>query len=794
MIAHVKVLIRNVGFLFSRSQWAIRLLRLSRLKNPADKSGIVMIQIDGLSLHQLQRAMKKGHMPFLNSLLQKERYALHTLYSGLPSNTPSIQGELFYGVKTCVPAFNFVDRKSGQAVRMFDTAYAASLEEKLKAQGEGLLKGGSSYSNIFAGGAIESHFCFSKMGWSGILHAANPLILPFLFILYIDIFVRTFVLLVIEFFIAVFECVKGAIKGKLFLKELEFVWLRVLVCVLLREFVTAGVCIDLIRGLPIIHFNLLGYDEQSHCRGPSSRFAHWSLKGIDNAIKRVHQMIPRSPYRDYDLWVYSDHGQEKTMPYFLKHGKTLEQAVKEAFGIADIKSHVASDHVMTISYKRTHRSRKKMHPSEVVNSAIDAKSVDIVVTAMGPLGHIYIHRVLSVEERITYAQKIVEEVKIPLVVTRGDANKVLAFTAAGQFVLPEDLGEVFGHDHPFLEEMKEDIMRICDHSNTGDFIIFGWCKGAEAISFPLESGAHSGGGTEETRAFALLPLDVYIEPNGKNFIRPFDLRKAAQNFMMQKVFFSSMPIIKTPVVKKLRVMSYNVHGCRGMDGKVSLDRIARVISRYNPDVIALQELDSYRRRSSGIAQAEQLARRLEMSFQFHSTYGYKDEQYGQAILSRYPMALIKQEILPNFSNRKVFQPRGAMWVMIDYHGTKINVFNTHLSLLSPVQVLQCKALLGPDWISHIECKGPVVLCGDFNMTPGSAGYKKVCAELRDSQANTEGKDLYQTWYAGYPFRRIDYAFITPDFHAVSVKVTHTALEKVASDHLPLIVDLELKAQ
>ena len=109
-----------------------------------------------------------------------------------------------------------------------------------------------------------------------------------------------------------------------------------------------------------------------------------------------------------------------------------------------------------------------------------------------------------------------------------------------------------------------------------------------------------------------------------------------------------------------------------------------------------------------------------------------------------------------------------------------------------MQVLQCKTLLGPNWIGHAECKGPVVLCGDFNMTPGSAGYKKVCTRLRDSQASVDGKDLYQTWYAGYPFRRIDYAFITPEFRANSIKVLHTALEKVGSDHLPLVVDLELK--
>ena len=228
-----------------------------------------------------------------------------------------------------------------------------------------------------------------------------------------------------------------------------------------------------------------------------------------------------------------------------------------------------------------------------------------------------------------------------------------------------------------------------------------------------------------------------------------------------------------------------------MDGKISTERIARIISRYNPDVIALQELDAYRKRSAGVAQAEKIARHLGMYFQFHSTYHGKDEQYGRAIISRYPMALIKQEILPNFSNQKVFEPRGVIWVVIDFQGIKVNILNTHLSLLGPVQVLQCKAILGKDWLSHPECKGPAILCGDFNMTPGSPGYKTICSHLRDSQFSDTGKDLYKTWYSAHPFRRIDYAFITPEFQVKSVEVDHTALEKVGSDHLPLVIDLEL---
>ena len=84
-----------------------------------------------------------------------------------------------------------------------------------------------------------------------------------------------------EVFVALWDTIRGCFKGQNLAKELKFLFIRVLVSVALREFITIGAKVDLARGLPIIHVNFLGYDEQSHRRGPNSLFAHWSLKGID---------------------------------------------------------------------------------------------------------------------------------------------------------------------------------------------------------------------------------------------------------------------------------------------------------------------------------------------------------------------------------------------------------------------------------------------------------------------------------------------------------------------------------
>ena len=84
----------------------------------------------------------------------------------------------------------------------------------------------------------------------------------------------------------------------------------------------------MVRGLPVIHLNFLGYDEQAHCRGPDSAFAHWALRGIDHAIRRTWRAARRASRRNYQVWVYSDHGQVKTASYSELVGRTVHQAVE----------------------------------------------------------------------------------------------------------------------------------------------------------------------------------------------------------------------------------------------------------------------------------------------------------------------------------------------------------------------------------------------------------------------------------------------------------------------------------
>jgi endonuclease/exonuclease/phosphatase family metal-dependent hydrolase len=236
-------------------------------------------------------------------------------------------------------------------------------------------------------------------------------------------------------------------------------------------------------------------------------------------------------------------------------------------------------------------------------------------------------------------------------------------------------------------------------------------------------------------------------------------------------------------------MTYNVHGCRGRDRQWSPQRIADVIASAKPDIVALQELDVGRERSGGVDQAEIIAAALGMRAQFFPALKVMEELYGDAILTACPSRLIKTGALPGLPRLRGLEPRGALWASITVGGGELQVINTHLGLLSRERQKQIDVLLGPEWLGHSECRDPVILVGDFNTRPRSRSYRRLTAHLHDAQRGL-GRGR-ATFPARFPALRIDYAFVGPAIKVKHVDTVRTPLARVASDHLPLIVDLEV---
>ncbi|MCB0324608.1 MAG: glycosyltransferase, partial [Bdellovibrionales bacterium] len=441
-VRSLRVFLRKVRRLLSRGEWSVRLLGLSRFETEGSEPGLILIQIDGLARHHFNTALAGGKLPFLRRLLRREQYRVQSVYSGVPSTTPAAQAELFYGKRAAVPSFAFFQPDDSAETRMFDPTAARQLETVLASQTEPLLSEGSAYSNIYTGGAAEASFCSAAMGVHELLRAVSPRQLLGVVLWHGTTVLRCIVLVLVELVLAFGDCIRGALDGKNLWYEIAFVPARVAICILLREAITSGAIIDVHRGLPIIHLNYLGYDEQAHHRGPGSQFAYWTLKGIDGCIKRIWRAAARSPYRRYDIWVYSDHGQEANIPYEDLYGETVFQPVRRVFGDlrpaekrAEHSSGVQLQRMTWLGADRLFRLFPRPRNPE------GSLAGSIRISAMGPLAHVYCEKTLSEDEKSQVAQRLVADAHIPIVFYR-TGSTTHAVTAAGRFRLPQDAAQV----------------------------------------------------------------------------------------------------------------------------------------------------------------------------------------------------------------------------------------------------------------------------------------------------------------------------------------------------------------
>src|SRR5215212_7139981 len=128
-----------------------------------------------------------------------------------------------------------------------------------------------------------------------------------------------------------------------------------------------------------------------------------------------------------------------------------------------------------------------------------------------------------------------------------------------------------------------------------------------------------------------------------------------------------------PLVKRLRIMTYNVHRCVGRDGMFSADRIAAAIAEQQPDVVAVQELDLNRARVERPHQVAHIAEALKMGWLFHPAHVERNEHFGDALLSHYPMELVRAAVLPTLPNHPRMERRSALWVNLHWDDHPVQV-------------------------------------------------------------------------------------------------------------------------
>ena len=233
---------------------------------------------------------------------------------------------------------------------------------------------------------------------------------------------------------------------------------------------------------------------------------------------------------------------------------------------------------------------------------------------------------------------------------------------------------------------------------------------------------------------------------------------------------------------RLRILSYNIHHAEGVDGKLDIPRIAQVILSVDPDLVALQEVDKNTIRTGKVNQDIELSRLTKMNSIFGSNITFQGGQYGNAILSKFPIIKNKNFLLPNVDSG---EQRGLLQSQIQI-SNKENVlfFSTHLDhrRSDTERLASAKAI---NQIISLDNKSPAILAGDFNDVPDSPTLN----ELGKVWLRTN-KKILRTIPASKPSRQIDYIFVQPKERWKIIE-SQILDEDIASDHRAIFSIIEL---
>ena len=231
-------------------------------------------------------------------------------------------------------------------------------------------------------------------------------------------------------------------------------------------------------------------------------------------------------------------------------------------------------------------------------------------------------------------------------------------------------------------------------------------------------------------------------------------------------------------------MTYNIHVGVGMDKKLDLQRIADVINGQHPDLVGLQEVDRGVKRTEGRDEIAELAKLTSMNYAFAHNLDYQGGQYGVAILSRFPIGVIDHR---KYENKREAERRGMVRVEVDIGGKIINFVTTHLDYqYEDGRVFETEQLL--EFLA--SQKAPLIVVGDFNDEPTGDACKLMLTRFEDAWLRSRAKGEGWSYPADKPARRIDYIF-TRSSDRIRTKQAWI-VSTLASDHLPVVADLEIR--
>ena len=235
--------------------------------------------------------------------------------------------------------------------------------------------------------------------------------------------------------------------------------------------------------------------------------------------------------------------------------------------------------------------------------------------------------------------------------------------------------------------------------------------------------------------------------------------------------------------RTLRVATYNIHRCRGLDGRTVPARIAEVIRAIDADIVALQEVVGASATTPG--HAEELGALLGMGWVMAPVRQLRGCQFGNVVLSRFPIRHHTQHDL----SWKTCEPRGCQRVDLEVGPQHtLHLYNVHLGtafLERRHQAARLSAIVHDRRVGH-----PKVVLGDFNEWMRGLATQMLSERLQsiDLRAHLRRR---RTYPGVFPVLHLDHIYYEGRVEVVKVELPRTRLSLMASDHLPLVAELRV---
>src|SRR5436190_12091274 len=360
-----------------------RIAKRSGGRTITDAAGIVFLEIDGLALPVLQRAMRDGNAPTMARWLADGSHRFAEWETDLSSQTGASQAGILLGSNEDIPAFRWVEKETGRMMSCSSPSDCAEIERR-HATGVGLLaNGGASRGNLLSGEADEAILTVSRTDAE---KKANPGYRAF-FANGFNV-TRSLALFGWEVALEVTASLRAARRDVKPRGHRGGIYplMRGAMCVIVRDLVVYGVLTDMMKGRPAVYATFASYDEVAHHSGLMRADTLEALRKLDQQFGRIERARRHAP-RPYEIVVLSDHGQTQGATFKQRNGYGLDELVERSVERADVAGFAGGDeqHAM-VGQAAAEATGSK--PRKTPKSDISGR--DVIVLGSGNLGLVYL--------------------------------------------------------------------------------------------------------------------------------------------------------------------------------------------------------------------------------------------------------------------------------------------------------------------------------------------------------------------------------------------------------------------